>query len=56
MKKDATLDDFKKREKYLVKYLESQIIKAEKMINDYDPEGHAFKSAYKDILVKLTKE
>lgn len=56
MKSNATLEDYKIRDAYLIRYIESQIVKAEKMINDYDNEGHGRKSAYKDILFKLTKD
>lgn len=47
MKVDATLEDFKNREKFLIKYIESQIEK----------KSHGFadgaKEAYQDILYKL---
>lgn len=56
MKSNATLEDYQIREKFLLTYIESQIVKAEKMINDYDSEGHGRKSAYKDILFKLKKD
>jgi hypothetical protein len=57
MKIDATLEDYQNREKFLIKYIESQIKKkTEKQIENYDSEGHGKRSAYKDILFKLTKE
>lgn len=56
MKNNATLEDFQNREKFLIKYIKSQIAKAEKQINDFNSEGHGKRSAYKDILFKLTLE
>lgn len=46
-----TLEDYQKREKHLIKYIESQIRKEEKQISY---EGFVKVSAYKDILFKLT--
>jgi len=56
MKIGATLKDYQRRDAFLVKYIKSQLLKAEKQINDYDSEGHGKKSAYEDILYKLTKD
>jgi len=56
MKPDATLEDYQNREKFLISYIKSQILKSEKMISDFDSEGHGQKSAYKDILYKLEKD
>ena len=49
-----TLEDYQKREKHLIKYIESQIKKAEKQTEMFDLEGFGKVSAYKDILFKLT--
>ena len=56
MKNSATLEDFQNREKFLIRYIKSQIIKAERQVNHFDPEGLGKRSAYKDILFKLTVE
>ncbi len=57
MKPEATLEDYQKREKFLIRYLESQVVKMEKVEGLYfSPESRGKKSAYKDILFKLTKD
>lgn len=50
------LEDFQRRDEFLIKYIKKQIVKAEEQIENYDSEGHGKKSAYKDILYKLTKD
>lgn len=61
MKPNATLEDYQNREKFLIKYIESQIQKLEnqetsehyKWISEAD-QGR--RKAYKDILFKLVKD
>ena len=51
MKPTATLEDYQNREKFLIKYIESQVKKLE-IQQVFDAGG---RKAYKDILFKLTK-
>lgn len=44
MKPEATLEDYQRREVFLIDYIQKQILKAEKQINDFDSEGHGKKS------------
>ena len=55
MKQSATLEDYQNREKFLIKYIESQIKKLEKSVwMSNGDQGR--RKAYKDILFKLMKE
>lgn len=57
MKPNATLEDYQNRDKFIISYLESQIKKAEDANYKYgSEESLAKRSAYKDILYKLTKD
>lgn len=57
MKPEATLEDYQKREIFLINYLESQINKNQKTAETYNSAEHYYKTnAYKDILYKLTKD
>ncbi len=57
MKPTATLEDYKNREKFLIKYIESQINKNQSTADQYNSAEHYYKcGAYKDILFKLTKD
>jgi hypothetical protein len=52
-----TKEDYQKREKFLIKYIESQIFKFEKIEEThFSPESRGKRSAYKDILFKLNKD
>ena len=54
MKANATLEDYQNREKFLIQYIESQILKAEKQMERYlNVESQGKRKAYKDILFKL---
>lgn len=54
--KEMTLEDYQKRDAHIVKYLNYMIRKAEKNLEDYrDPMDAVKRSAYKDILFKMTK-
>ena len=55
MKQSATLEDYQNREKFLIKYIESQIKKLEKSVwMSNGDQGR--RKAYKDILFKLMKD
>lgn len=57
MKPDATLEDYKNRELFLINYLQNQIVKKQEASNRYDcAELQSVSNAYKDILYKLTKD
>jgi hypothetical protein len=57
MKTNATLEDFKFREKFLIHYVESQIRKLENKVEKYNCyESQCKIKPYKDILFKLTKD
>ncbi len=57
MKPDATLEDFKNREKFLIKYIESQISKLNyNYKKHYNHEDYIKINPYKDILYKLRKD
>lgn len=56
MKKDATLEDYQNREKFLIKYLQSQIFKTDETLRKYSSmENYGKNKAYKDLLFKLTE-
>lgn len=53
MKPTTTLEDYQKLEKFLISYIESQIIKLEDSVWMCDGD-QGRRKAYKDILFKLT--
>ena len=55
MKQSATLEDYQNREKFLIKYIESQIKKLE-IVPNFAEGDLGRRKAYKDILFKLTKD
>lgn len=56
MKPNATLEDYQNREKFLIKYLQSQIFKTDNTIRRYSShEDYGKNKAYKDLLFKLTE-
>jgi hypothetical protein len=56
MKSEATLEDYQNREKFLIRYLQSQILKADTNIGKYSSyEDYGKSKAYKDLLFKLTE-
>lgn len=56
MKPTATLEDYQNREKFLIRYLQSQILKADNNIGKYSSyEDYGKSKAYKDLLFKLTE-
>jgi len=57
MKPDATLEDYKNREKFLIEYIKSQIFKKQKTAEQFNTSEHYSECrAYKDILYKLEKD
>lgn len=57
MKSNATLEDYKIRDAYLIRYIERQIRKLEENYSRYECEESVIKTKpYKDILFKLTKD
>lgn len=59
MKPEATLEDYQRRELFLIKYVEHQIWKIDSIKQTEYPwemeHAKGKRSAYKDILYKLTK-
>ncbi len=55
MKQSATLEDYQNREKFLIKYIESQIKKLE-IVPNFAEGDLGRRKAYKDILFKLIKD
>jgi len=56
MKLEATKEDYENRDKFLIKYINSQILKMNLHREKYNCEKSAGKrSAYQGILFKLTK-
>ena len=54
MKSDATLEDYQNREKFLIRYIKSQIEKKQKNVSIWSNEqSRGSLNAYKDILFKL---
>lgn len=57
MKPEATKEDFVNREKYLIRYLNSQVEKMNRTLEKWHCEKTKGKrNAYQDILFKLTKD
>lgn len=57
MKPYAKLEDYQRREIFLINYLESQINKTQLIADRFNSLEHYAKcNAYKDILYKLTKD